>query len=79
MGEGSKTTGNQCFGSLMGRVDRQLTDAIEAATGERIVAFGRAGKSPENPFCGDFLEGSRRARTAPRTPIFRNGFLSRLA
>ena len=45
----------------MGRVGRRLTDAIEAATGERIVAFARAGKSPENPFCGDFPEGSRRA------------------
>ena len=37
----------------MGRVGRRLTDAFEAATGERIVAFARAGKSPENPFCGD--------------------------
>jgi hypothetical protein len=34
----------------MGRVGRQLTDAIKAATGERIVAFGRTGKPPENPF-----------------------------
>jgi hypothetical protein len=34
----------------MGRVGRRLTGAIKAATGERIVAFGRAGKSPENPF-----------------------------
>jgi hypothetical protein len=34
----------------MGRVGRRLTDAIKAATGERIVAFGRAGKPPENPF-----------------------------
>jgi hypothetical protein len=34
----------------MGRVGRRLTGAIKAATGERIVAFGRAGKPPENPF-----------------------------
>ena len=27
---------------------------MEAATGERIVAFGRAGKSPENPFFRHF-------------------------
>jgi len=39
---------------LTGRVGRQLTDAIEAATGERIVAFGRAGKPPETPFLGAF-------------------------
>jgi hypothetical protein len=38
----------------MGRVGRRLTGAIEAATGERIVAFGRAGKPPENPFSGQF-------------------------
>jgi hypothetical protein len=34
----------------MGHVGRRLTGAIKAATGERIVAFGRAGKPPENPF-----------------------------
>jgi hypothetical protein len=38
----------------MGRVGRRLTGAIKAATGERIVAFGRAGKSPENPFLRRF-------------------------
>jgi len=47
----------------MGRVGRRLTDAIKAATRERIVAFGRAGKPPENPFL----------------QVFRNGFLSRMA
>lgn len=47
----------------MGRVGRRLTDAIEAATGERIVAFRRVGKPPENPFL----------------QVFRNGFLSRMA
>ena len=34
----------------MGHVGRRLTGVIKAATGERIVAFGRVGKSPENPF-----------------------------
>jgi hypothetical protein len=34
----------------MGHVGRQLTGVIKAATGERIVAFGRVGKSPENSF-----------------------------
>jgi hypothetical protein len=38
----------------MGRVGRRLTDAIKAATGERIVAFGRAGKPPEIPFLRPF-------------------------
>lgn len=38
----------------MCRVGRRLTGAIEAATGERIVAFGRAGKPPENPFLRHF-------------------------
>lgn len=47
----------------MRRVGRRLTGALKAATGERIVAFGRAGKPPENPFL----------------LVFRNGFLSRLA
>ena len=34
----------------MDRVGRRPTDPIKAATGERIVAFGRAGKPSENPF-----------------------------
>jgi len=47
----------------MGRVGRRLTGTVKAATGERIVAFGRVGKPPENPFL----------------QVFRNGFLSRMA
>jgi len=38
----------------MDRAGRRLTGSIKAATGERIVAFGRAGKPPENPFFGYF-------------------------
>ena len=34
----------------MRRLGRRLTDSVKAATGERIVAFGRAGKPSENPF-----------------------------
>lgn len=34
---------------------------MEAATGERIVAFGRAGKSPENPFFRHFSRPARKA------------------
>jgi hypothetical protein len=36
------------------RVDRRQSCPVKAATGERIVTFGRAGKPPENPFCGRF-------------------------
>jgi hypothetical protein len=34
----------------MSHVGRRQSGRIKAATGERIVAFGRAGKRPENPF-----------------------------
>jgi len=40
---------------MTGRVGRRPTDTIEAATGERIVAFGRVGKPPENPFLRGFF------------------------
>ena len=64
----------------MRRVGRRLTGAIKAATGERIVAFGRAGKPPENPFLRPVwapLFPVRRDFGKP--PVFRNGFLSRMA
>ncbi len=64
----------------MGRVGRRLTDAIEAATGERIVAFRRAGKPPENPFLRPFSGPLSRSRETQQNPrVFRNGFLSRMA
>jgi hypothetical protein len=40
---------------------------MEAVTGERIVAFGRTGKSPENPFSRHFpgpFEGEAEWRKA---------------
>jgi hypothetical protein len=47
---------------------------MEAATGERIVAFGRAGKSPENPFFRHFAGPSGRQLECRKTRVFRNGF-----
>jgi len=65
---------------LIGRVGRRLTDAITAATGERIVAFGRVGKPPENPFFRAFSRGADPADSPKllNPPVFRNGFLSRM-
>ena len=65
----------------MGRVGRRLTDAIKAAMGERIVAFGRAGKPSENPF---FAPVFIRLAGGPgpdrrRTTVFGNCFLSGVA
>lgn len=62
----------------MGRVGRQLTDAIKAATGERIVAFGRAGKSPENPFLRPISHPGPSPERC-ESPLTRNGFLRRVA
>ena len=42
--------------------------------GERIVAFGRAGKSPENPFFRHFAGPSGRQLECRKTRVFRNGF-----
>jgi len=36
------------------RVGHRQSGLVKAATGERIVAFGRAGKPPENPFLQPF-------------------------
>ena len=47
--------------------------SMEAATGERIVAFGRAGKSPENPFFRHFA-GTFDGRRTAESAVFRNGF-----
>ncbi len=64
----------------MGRVGRRLTGTVKAATGERIVAFGRAGKPPENPFFTTvFPPASRPGETYENSRVFRNGFLSRIA
>jgi hypothetical protein len=63
----------------MGRVGRRPTGTIEAATGERIVAFGRAGKPPENPFFGPIFPPASRSRETLKSGVFRNGFLSRMA
>ena len=41
------------------RVGPRPSCPIKAATGERIVAFGRVGKPPENYFLGDFGSGGR--------------------
>ena len=49
----------------MCRVGRRLTGAIEAATGERIVAFGRVGKSPENPFFTAIFPRASESRETP--------------
>jgi hypothetical protein len=54
----------------MGRVGRRLTDAIEAATGERIVAFGRVGKPPENPFLRAFFPAAWRARETSENSLY---------
>jgi hypothetical protein len=47
---------------------------MEAATGERIVAFGRVGKSPENPFFRYFAGRSGPEVDCRKTRVFRNGF-----
>jgi len=47
---------------------------MEAATGERIVAFGRAGKSPENPFFRHFRGSFGREAECRKTRVFRNAF-----
>jgi hypothetical protein len=39
---------------MIGRVGRRQSGRVKAATGERIVAFGRAGKRPGNPFFRPF-------------------------
>lgn len=65
---------------MIGRVGRRRTDAITAATGERIVAFGRVGKPPENPFLWAISgAGCGPGKTSEILPVFRNGFLSRMA
>ena len=49
------------------RVGRRQSCPVKAATGERIVAFGRAGKPPETPFLETFaasVAGSRIAGNA---------------
>ena len=43
---------------------------MEAATGERIVAFGRAGKSPENPFFSAILQARSTAGAMSRRPVY---------
>ena len=63
----------------MDRAGRRLTGSIKAATGERIVAFGRVGKPPENPFFQLFSQPAAGCRAAAKTPVSRNGFLSRVA
>jgi len=45
----------------------------EAAAGERIVAFGRAGKRGEKPFLLPFVASSRPAKRR-KPAVFRNGF-----
>ena len=50
--------------SLMRRAGRRPTGAVKAATGERIVAFGRAGKPPENSFFRHFSTRSVAPRIA---------------
>jgi hypothetical protein len=46
----------------------------QAATGERIVAFARPGKSPETLLWGD-RRGRASAAQTPQCPAFSQGFL----
>ena len=46
---------------------------MEVATGERIVAFGRVGKPPENRFLRRFRVRSDEPRL-PKAMVFRNVF-----
>jgi hypothetical protein len=52
---------------MMRRVDRRQSCPVKAATGERIVAFGRVGKPPENPFFGR-LGPARASSGSAKTP-----------
>jgi hypothetical protein len=65
----------------MGRVGRRPTGTIEAATGERIVAFGRAGKPSENPFFRVILQpaGAGLGPDDRTTTVFSNCLLSDVA
>jgi len=45
----------------------------EAAAGERIVAFDRAGKRGEKPFLPPLVASSRPAKRR-KPAVFRNGF-----
>lgn len=47
---------------------------MEAATGERIVAFGRVGKPPENPFLRPFPACASTPKS-PKTPDILQRFL----
>jgi hypothetical protein len=48
---------------------------MEAATGERIVAFGRVGKPPENPFLPpSSVPISTAAAECQKHQLFRNCF-----
>ena len=53
----------------MRRVGRRPSCPTEAATGERIVAFGRAGKPPENPFLRPFAANAVAPRIAGNADI----------
>ena len=58
----------------MGHVGRRLTGVIKAATGERIVAFGRVGKPPENPFLQAFAASATGRRIAGNADILQRLF-----
>jgi hypothetical protein len=62
---------------MMRRVDRRQSCPLEAATGERIVAFGRAGKPPEPSFFAVVL-GPRRYRGSAKTSDILQRFLKPL-
>jgi PilZ domain-containing protein len=60
----------------MCRIRRRHSSSMEAATGERIVAFGRAGKSPESAFFRQFcrpFEAGGNARWNSAT-VFKAGW-----
>jgi hypothetical protein len=53
---------------MMRRVGRRQSCPVKAATGERIVAFGRVGKPPKTSFLWSF-----RARKHPGGPVKTSG------
>ena len=56
------------------RVDRRQSCPVKAATGERIVTFGRAGKPPENPFLRPFRARNGSLRTGQNIGYFATVF-----
>jgi hypothetical protein len=59
---------------MMCRVGRRQSGAVKAATGERIVAFGRVGKPPENPFLQAFAASATGRRIAGNADILQRLF-----